>query len=314
MGLVYNKKDNGEETGKNILFNLELLQKHVLVTGADGQLGNEIRRAAAAHPANLFFHFTDSEELDITDELALDSFIAAHGINYIINCAAYTAVDNAEDDPQTCRIINCEAVANVGRCATKYRAKVIHVSTDYVFDGEGSRPYRETDPTNPRTVYGQTKLDGEKALFQTCPQSVVIRTAWLYSVFGNNFVKTMIRLGQERDSLNVVADQRGTPTNAADLAAAILKIINYTEASGDFKAGIYHFSDEGETSWYDFTLAILELKGITACRVVPVTSGEYPTKAVRPKYSVLDKTKIKELFGIRIPDWKTSLAMAVDEL
>jgi dTDP-4-dehydrorhamnose reductase len=314
MGLVYNRKDSTEETGKNIVFNLELAQKHVLVTGANGQLGSELQRAAAFHPANLFFHFTDVNELDITNPTAVDHFVASHGIAYIVNCAAYTAVDKAEDDEAKCYLINRDAVKNLAESAARHNAKVIHISTDYVFDGTGARPYREADPVNPQSVYGRSKQEAEALLRQICPDSIVIRTAWLYSVFGNNFVKTMIRLGQEKETLSVVADQKGTPTNAADLADAILKIINYTEASGDFKAGIYHYSNEGVTTWYDFTLAIHELKEITTCKVSPVTSAEYPTKAVRPKYSVLDKTKVKEIFGIKIPDWKTSLEKVLEEL
>jgi dTDP-4-dehydrorhamnose reductase len=314
MGLVYNKKDSSEETGKSIVFNIELAQKHVLITGANGQLGSELKRAAAFHPANLFFHFTDVADLDITNSTAVDEFIASQGIAYIVNCAAYTAVDKAEEDIEKCYLINRDAVKNLAESAAKHRAKIVHISTDYVFDGKANRPYRESDPVNPQSVYGKSKQEAETILREICPESIVIRTAWLYSVFGNNFVKTMIRLGQEKEALNVVADQRGTPTNAADLADVILKIINYTEAFGDFKSGIYHYANEGETSWYDFTLAIHQLKGITTCKVSPVASAEYPTKAVRPKYSVLDKTKIKEIFGIKIPDWKASLEEMLEEL
>lgn len=314
MGLVYNRKDSSEEAGKSIVFNLELVQKHVLITGANGQLGNELKRASAGHPANLAFHFTDVADLDITDPYAVEEYVASNNISYIVNCAAYTAVDKAEDDIEKCYLINRDAVRNLGEAAAKHNAKVIHVSTDYVFDGKGSRPYRETDPVNPQSVYGKSKQEGEAALMEVCPESIVIRTAWLYSIFGNNFVKTMIRLGQEKETLSVVADQQGTPTNAADLANAILKIINYTEASGDFKAGIYHYTNEGTATWFDFTLAIHELKGITTCKVSPVSTEEYPTRAVRPKYSILDKTKIKAMFNIEIPDWKESLKKAVAEL
>lgn len=314
MGLVYNKKDSDEEIGKNIMFNLELVQKQILITGANGQLGSELKRASAFHPANLLFHFADVNELDITNPTAVENYIASNKINYIINCAAYTAVDKAEDEVEKCFLINRDAVRNLAESAARHKAKVIHVSTDYVFDGKGQRPYRESDPVNPQSVYGRSKQEAESLLREICPESIVIRTAWLYSIFGNNFVKTMIRLGREKESLNVVADQKGTPTNAADLADAILKIINYTEASGDFKDGIYHYTNEGETTWYDFTLAIHQLKGITTCKVSPVTTPEYPTKAVRPQYSVLDKTKIKEIFGIQIPDWKVSLEKVVQEL
>lgn len=314
MGLFYTKDDAGKEDKNTFVFNIELAQKQVLITGSNGQLGNEMRRASASHSANLHFHFTDVSELDITNPTAVEDYIAANAITYVVNCAAYTAVDKAEDDSEKCFLINRDAVRNLAEAAAKHNAKVIHISTDYVFDGTGNRPYRETDVVNPQSVYGKSKQEAEALLREICPDSIVIRTAWLYSIFGNNFVKTMIRLGNEKESLNVVADQKGTPTNAADLAEAILKIINFTEASGEFKAGIYHFTDEGETTWYDFTREIHALKGITSCQVSPVTTAEYPTKAVRPKYSVLDKTKIKETFGIEIPEWEVSLKKVIEEL
>ena len=314
MGLLYTKKETGKEDKNTFVFNIELAQKQVLITGANGQLGSELKRATSSHPANLLFHFADVNELDITDPIAVDEYIASHGIRYIVNCAAYTAVDKAEDEPEKCYRINRDAVRNLATAAAKHRAMVIHISTDYVFDGTGNRPYRETDPVNPQSVYGKSKQEAESLLLEICPESIVIRTAWLYSIFGNNFVKTMIRLGNEKSSLNVVADQHGTPTNAADLADAILKIINHAEAFGDFKAGIYHFTNEGETTWYDFTRAIHELKGITSCKVNPVTTAEYPTKAVRPQYSVLDKSKIKETFDLEIPEWKASLVRMLQDI
>lgn len=314
MGLVYTKKDSSEEDGKSIFFNLELAQKQVLVTGANGQLGSELQRAAKFHPANLHFHFADVAELDITNPTAVEHYISSQGIQYIINCAAYTAVDKAEEDAEKCYQINRDAVKNLAESAAKHNAKVIHVSTDYVFDGTGTKPYKESDSVNPQSIYGKSKREAEVLLREICLDSIIIRTAWLYSVFGNNFVKTMIRLGNEKEALNVVADQKGSPTNAADLAHTILEIINFTEASGEFKPGIYHFTDEGETTWYDFTLAIHELKGITTCKVSPVTTDQYPTKAVRPKYSVLDKTKIKTTFGLEIPQWKDSLKKVIEEL
>lgn len=285
---------------------------NILVTGANGQLGSEIKRISAHYEDSYKFFFTDVAELDITDPKAIDKFIGENNIRYIINCAAYTAVDKAEDDIDLCYKINRDAVKNLGVAATKHKAKVIHVSTDYVYDGTASAPYIETDAVNPQSVYGKSKLAGEEALMQTCPDSIIIRTAWLYSIYGNNFVKTMIKYGRERDELNVVADQTGTPTNAADLALAIIKILDFSEEN-EFQPGIYHYSDEGVTTWYDFTLAIHKGAGII-CKVNPITTDQYPTKATRPKYSVLDKTKIKTVFNISIPKWEESLNICVNEL
>lgn len=313
MALLAGKKQtDGEETGKNV-FHFQLTPKNILVTGANGQLGSELRRAVADHEPNLNFIFTDVAELDITDLAAVEQFVQDNDIKYIVNCAAYTAVDKAEDDVELCYKINRDAVKNLGVAASGNKAKVIHISTDYVFDGTATRPYVETDPVSPKSVYGKSKQEGEAVLMDTCPDSVVIRTAWLYSAFGNNFVKTMIRLGQERDSLNVVADQTGTPTNAADLAHAIVRILDYSEAYG-IKPGIYHYSNEGITTWYDFTVQIHKDAGITNCTVSPITTDQYPTRASRPKYSVLNKTKIKEAFEITIPQWEDSLKTCVDEL
>lgn len=288
-------------------------KKNILITGANGQLGNEMRRHSKDYEYLFNFFFTDVAELDITSSKAIDQFVKDNNIQYIVNCAAYTAVDKAEDDVDLCYLLNFEALENIGDVAQQNGAKVIHVSTDYVFDGTNSKPYMETDSTNPQSVYGKSKAKGENALLNACPQSIIIRTAWLYSIFGNNFVKTMIRLGKEKDSLNVVADQTGTPTNAKDLAKTILDILVYSEEK-EFKAGIYHFSNEGITTWYDFTLAIHRMANIKTCKVSPITTDQYPTKAVRPKYSVLDKTKIKDAFGITIPQWEDSLKECIDEL
>ncbi|MBR5470103.1 MAG: dTDP-4-dehydrorhamnose reductase [Paludibacteraceae bacterium] len=273
----------------------------VLITGANGQLGNEMRVVAKQY-TEVDFVFTDVEELNICNADEVDSFVKNLRPDYIVNCAAYTAVDKAETDIDLCRAINCDAVKNLGIAAQKYQAKIIHVSTDYVFDGTSNIPYTETMPTNPQTIYGKTKLEGEKALLSVCNASFIIRTSWLYSSFGNNFVKTMLRLGNERDSLNVVFDQVGTPTYAADLANAIWEII--TSKKTDY--GVYHFSNEGVCSWYDFTTAIFRLTN-TNCQVFPIESSEYPTKTPRPFYSVLNKHKIKSTFAVSIPHWEVSL-------
>lgn len=304
--------DDQDETAKNI-FLFELVQKNILVTGCNGQLGNEIRRISANHENNFRFFFTDVAELDITDLKAVDSFIKENNIKYIINCAAYTAVDKAEDDVDLCYKINRDAVANLGLAATNNNAKVIHISTDYVYDGTANKPYVETDTVNPQSVYGKSKQEGEAELLKSCADSIIIRTAWLYSIFGNNFVKTMIKLGKERETLNVVVDQRGTPTNGTDLAKTIVKILDFSEANG-FKPGIYHYSNEGATTWYDFTLAIHKEAGINTCKVNPITTEQYPVKATRPKYSVLDKTKIKSTFNLTIPKWEESLNNCIKEL
>lgn len=304
--------DDKDETARNI-FLFELVQKNILVTGANGQLGNEIRRISTDHENNFKFFFTDITELDITDLNAIEIFIKENNINYIVNCAAYTAVDRAEEDIELCYKINRDAIINLGIAATNNRAKLIHISTDYVYDGTALNPYTENDKVNPQSVYGKSKLEGEVGLQKVCPDSIIIRTAWLYSIYGNNFIKTMIKLANERDSINVVADQIGTPTNAADLAQSIIRILDFSDANG-FEAGIYHYSNEGVTTWYDFTLMIHKYAGITDCKVNPITTEQYPTKAIRPKYSVLDKSKIKHTFNISIPKWEESLNICVKEL
>ena len=288
------------------------MSKNILITGSNGQLGSEIRELEADYPD---FHFfaTDIAELDLSEKSKIAEFIEKNNINYIINCAAYTAVDKAEDDVETCYLVNRDCVKNLAEAALG-KAKIIHISTDYVFDGNGNRPYTEADTTNPQSVYGKSKLEGEQVLMKICPESIIIRTAWLYSAFGNNFVKTMIRLGREKDSLNVVSDQMGTPTNAADLAKSILDIITFSEKTDAFPSGIYHYSNEGTCSWYDFCLAIHKLAGISTCKVNPITTSDYPTKATRPKYSVLDKTKIKSVFQTEIPEWEFSLKINIPKM
>lgn len=278
--------------------------KTILVTGANGQLGNSIRRLADGYP-QFAFVFTDVETLDICDAPAVEAFVREKRFDYILNCAAYTAVDKAEDDEALCLRINRDAVRNLGEAACAVGAKMIHVSTDYVFDGTHYLPYVETDATCPASVYGRTKLAGEEALQAVCPDAVIIRTAWLYSEFGNNFVKTMLRLGNEREQLSVVFDQVGSPTYAGDLAAAILAVLVQAE-EGTFVPGIYHYSNEGVCSWYDFAVKIMEL-GNLPCRVLPIESKDYPAKAPRPHFSVLNKAKIKADYAISIPHWEASL-------
>jgi dTDP-4-dehydrorhamnose reductase len=286
--------------------------KKILVTGANGQLGNELRELASAYPQFQFFS-TDVDTLNLCDKAEISSFLEKNPIDYIVNCAAYTAVDKAEDEAEMCYKVNCDAVQNIAESSQKH-TRIIHISTDYVFDGTGKTPLKESDQTNPQSVYGKSKLAGEQILMKIKPESIILRTAWLYSSFGNNFVKTMIRLGKERDSMNVVSDQIGTPTYAADLAKAILDIIIWSEEKNSFPAGIYHYSNEGVCSWYDFTLKIHELAGITTCKVHPIPTSEYPTKAKRPMYSVLDKTKIKETFMVKISGWEESLETMLNKL
>lgn len=281
---------------------------NILVTGSNGQLGNEIRLLASENKHHTFF-FTDVEELDITNKTALLEYSKTNRIEVIINCAAYTAVDRAESDEDVARLINALAVLNLGEVAAELGARIIHVSTDYVFNGKAFIPYKETDQPDPVSAYGRTKLEGEQLLQQSCSDAVIIRTAWLYSEFGNNFVKTMLRLGRERDRLNVVYDQIGSPTYAGDLAQAIMNIVNADRWIG----GIYHFTNEGVCSWYDFTLAIHQLACIH-CEVKPVTSDQYPTPTERPHYSVLDKQKIKETYRIYIPHWHEALQRCLNNM
>ena len=281
---------------------------NILITGSNGQLGNEMRVLSASHPKHRYF-FTDVVEtegvsvLDITDRKAVAAYVAANAIDLIVNCAAYTNVDKAEDDEATALKINAEALSVLG----SQGVKVIHVSTDYVFSGDEHVPCRETDKAAPRTAYGRTKYEGEKQLLAVCPEAVILRTAWLYSSFGNNFVKTMIKLGKERKELGVVFDQIGTPTYAADLAWAIFTVIECPV----WHPGIYHFTNEGVCSWFDFTLAIHEMAGVNGCHVRPILSEEYQYKTPRPHYSVLDKSKFKKTFNVEIPYWLDGLRRCI---
>ncbi len=278
----------------------------ILVTGANGQLGQSIRSVYSEYN-NFEIVFTDVEELDICNLQQLIEFTKKTNIDYLINCAAYTAVDKAEHEQVMARKLNADAVKNIGIAANENNFKVIHVSTDYVFDGKTYKPYPENALAVPESFYGQTKLLGEKYLMETQPESIIIRTAWLYSEFGNNFVKTMIKLGVEKDELGIVADQVGSPTYAVDLANAILTIIS--KVQNDTKAfipGIYHYSNEGVCSWYDFTIRIHQTMRIS-CKIVPIESKDYPTAAPRPFYSVLNKGKIKTNYKLNIPHWGASL-------
>lgn len=280
---------------------------NVLVTGSYGQLGSEIRAICQAKGDGNCFFFTDVDTLNICDRVAMAHFFDANRIDIVVNCAAYTAVDKAENDVELCRKINVEAVADLVNAAKQRNAKIIHISTDYVFDGQAYKPYIETDQINPQSVYGSTKAEGESVLMREYAEnSLIIRTSWLYSSFGNNFVKTMIRLGKERDSLSVVFDQVGTPTNAADLAQAIMTVI----ASDSFVSGIYHYSNEGVCSWYDFAKTIFDLAKVY-CLLLPIESSQYPTPTKRPHYSVLNKGKIKQTYNITIPHWSDSLRSVI---
>ncbi len=275
---------------------------NILVTGANGQVGSELQSLSGAYEDN--FYFTDRDSLDITDKEAVERFIAENAIDTIINAAAYTAVDNAENDKENADRVNHLAVKYLAEIAKSNNIKLVHISTDYVFDGKNYRPYTEEDITNPNGVYGATKLAGEKAMLAINPvHSIIIRTSWVYSSFGANFVKTMLRLGKERDSLGVIFDQVGTPTYARDMAQAILDIL--PEIKNE-QVEVYHYSNEGVLSWYDFAKEIMNMAKIE-CEINPIETKEYPTPATRPHYSLLNKSKVKKAFGITIPYWKDSL-------
>lgn len=283
--------------------------KNILVTGAHGQLGKAIHSLADTSPFH--FHFTDIDTLDICDKESVLACIEKNCITAIVNAAAYTAVDRAEKEQDAAYRINALAVKNLGEAAVAARAKLIHISTDYVFNGQNYRPYIETDATHPVSAYGRTKLAGEILLQETGAEAVIIRTSWLYSENGNNFMNTMLRLGKEKKELRVVFDQIGTPTYAGDLAKAIHVILERDEKGG-FEPGIYHYSNEGVCSWYDFARKIMEI-GRLSCQVMPIESKEYPTPAARPAYSVLNKAKIKQTYDLRIPHWEESLKQVITE-
>ena len=281
---------------------------NILITGCNGPLGNEMQLLEGSHPQHTYFN-TDVAELDITDQDAIEAFVNDNQIDGIDNCAAYTAVDKAEENEELCTKLNAEAPAYLAAAIGRRGGWMIQISTDYVFDGTQHTPYTEEADTCPNSIYGKTKLVGELNVQKFCEQSMIIRTAWLYSTFGKNFVKTMIRLGKEKPELGVIFDQIGTPTYARDLAVAIFAAIEQ-----GIVPGVYHFSNEGVISWYDFTKAIHRIAGITTCHVRPLHTAEYPTPAKRPHYSVLDKTKIKNIYGIEIPYWEESLKDCIAKL
>ncbi len=283
---------------------------NILVTGAKGQLGCEMQRLGMVSPNNYFF--TDIAELDITDAQAVMNAVKTASIDVIVNCAAYTNVDKAESDEATAELINATAVGNLAKAMKEVGGTLFHVSTDYVFGCDGNTPRTEDMPLNPLGVYGRTKLHGEQAILESGCKAIIIRTAWLYSEFGNNFLKTMMRLTAEKEQLNVVFDQVGTPTYAGDLALAIFSIIEAGVYEGN--EGIYHFSNEGVCSWYDFAVEIATAAGNTACRINPCHSSEFPSPVTRPSYSVLDKTKIKNTFDIDIPHWRESMEYCIKRI
>lgn len=284
----------------------------ILVTGANGQLGSELNIISAYEPFN--FIFTDIAELDLTNGAEVNSFFNINKIDFCINCAAYTAVDKAEKNVEAARSVNVDAVQNIAEACTINNTFLIHISTDFVFRGNSCKPLTEKSKPDPISVYGFTKLEGENIALKSNDKSIIIRTSWLYSSYGNNFVKTMIRLGNEKEELGVVADQIGSPTYAGDLAKAIIEIIRSAETDDlEEKCGIYHFSNEGVASWYDFAKAIFEYRGINVM-INPLRSEQFPLPAQRPFYSVLDKSKIKSNFKLSIPNWRDSLKSCLELL
>jgi dTDP-4-dehydrorhamnose reductase len=284
----------------------------ILVTGKNGQLGKSIHKIVTNNEQTDEFVFVGREELDLSSTDSITSYFNHNNFDIIINCAAHTAVDKAEEEAVLANQINHLAVAQLAQIAKTQQAKLIHISTDYVFDGESDKPYTGADATNPINIYGKTKLAGEKALQEIMPtDAIIIRASWVYSEYGNNFVKTMLRLGKQRDELNVVSDQTGSPTYATDLAEVILEIINDKDCQDkDWLTEIYHYSNEGEISWYEFAKEIFELADIQ-CSVSPITTEQYPTPAKRPKNTLMNKDKIAETFSVNIPDWKESLNTCV---
>lgn len=282
----------------------------ILITGSNGQLGSELKDLAEGYPL-YEFQYTDVNELNITDEASVNHFFALHSPDVVINCAAYTAVDKAETDEETAYLVNAVATGNLARASAESGAFMVHISTDYVFDGRNFCPYTENDKINPISVYGKSKAAGEAAVHQAKGKAAIIRTSWLYSAYGNNFIKTMIKYGKERDTLNVVFDQIGTPTYARDLAKAILDALPLAMAATEIE--VYHYSNEGVASWYDFAIAIHHFANIK-CKVNPIPTKDYPLPAERPFYSVLDKTKIRKKLAIEIPYWRDSVKKCIERL
>jgi len=282
----------------------------ILITGSNGQLGSEFRSLENKY-RDYQFTFTDIEELDLTDFKAVHLFLKENKFDYCVNCAGYTAVDKAEDEPDKAFLLNAIAVENLAKECAVNKIRLIHISTDYVFDGNSTRPYREDDPLSPESVYGFSKLKGEEAVLKYSSNAIIIRTAWLCSRYGKNFVKTILNLGSEKNELSVVDDQIGSPTFTHDLAFAILQITSSLKNRNTNE--IYHYSSEGIISWFIFAKAIIEIAGLT-CEIKPVNTNEYPTKAKRPVYSVLDKGKIENDFGLEIQDWKSSLSKLIQDL
>ena len=283
---------------------------NILVTGCNGQLGTELQKIALNDQHHQWL-FTDIDTLDICNKTAVEERFVKNGIDACINCAAYTAVDKAEDEPELATLVNSFAPKVLAKACNKHDALLIHVSTDYVFGGDATEPYKVDDPINPQSVYGSTKAEGERLIRESGCNYMIVRTAWLYSSVGKNFVKTMLMLGDTKDEINVVADQRGCPTWAHDLAVALLALLK--KNGKDEVHETFHFTNEGQITWYDFATAIMEIGG-KHCKVNPITTDQYPTKAKRPAYSVLDLSKIKEYAGIEIPDWRESLEKCIDEL
>ncbi len=283
---------------------------NILVTGCKGQLGTELQKIANMGDANHWL-FTDVDTLDICDAIAIERCFSDNSIDVCINCAAYTAVDNAEDEPELARKINALAPKILADACMRHNALLVHVSTDYVFDGQGTSPYLPDDKVNPVSTYGRTKAEGERLIGESGCNHFIVRTAWLYSAVGKNFVKTMLMLGDTKDEINVVADQRGCPTWAYDLSVAIVRLISLNGKKAVHET--FHFTNEGQITWHDFATAIMEIGG-KHCKVNPITTDQYPTKATRPAYSVLDLNKIKEYTGMKIPFWRESLIKCIEEL
>jgi dTDP-4-dehydrorhamnose reductase len=282
---------------------------NILVTGSNGQVGSELQALANSYP-NFSFVFVDKEDLDIGDNAAVQAFFEAQNFDYSINCAAYTAVDKAESDTETAYLVNALGPKNLAVACQKHQTRLVQISTDYVYHNNQNTPFKETDSTSPQSVYGRTKLEGENLVLTNNPATLIIRTSWVYSSFGNNFVKTMLRLGKERAQLSIIFDQIGSPTYARDLAKAILDIIQQNPS--EF-TGIYHYSNEGVCSWFDFAQAIFELEGID-CQTKPIETKDYPTPAKRPHFSLLNKNKIKATFALEIPYWRDSLKACLELL